>query len=1188
MKKFTMCKPKAIASVVILLALWLFPVVNAQVYNLPITGTDVVRCGAGELTLTVNWSNEALNPDQVKWYSVPFYGEPIATGMTFNTGYIEFTQTYYVDYIGEDGCSQCDRLLIRAVVEDQVITPQVIYPSLFYCNTANEIFVPTVVGAEDGIWEIAPAAGSSFNTGDGGFNPYGLSAGTYEVTFIPEEIEGCDTDPITVGLTVTDAPVQPEIYYALEPEPSVFCGSSGNIAVTQTGATGGTYSAIPAGLSLNPSTGQVNAATSLEGVYVVTYLIQASGGCDPVSANTTITINTISVGGTATADAGEISSGGSTTISLSGFNGSIQWQSATVDEEGSYENIINETGSTLNTGELTETTHFRALVTNGVCAAATSTVATITVSAASNAGIASVDPEVICTGSATTLTLTGYTGNIQWQSNETGSFVDIPGAVSNTYTTPVLTNDGTVDETIHYRAVVTEGLSAPDISGTVTVTIRPNPQPGLAIGDNICSGNNGTVNVFDYLGDAVQWQSSSSEDGPFENIEGATNNSHIAEGLTSTTYYRAEISNSPCNVVYSDVVAIEVSPPSVAGTASASVTSMCVGGTTDLGLTGYTGSIFWEYQAPGSGVWTYSGGNPTFTSAVLDVAGIHKFRAKVTSGVCDESMSNTLEIVVVEQPVWADYLAPEVSVIYGSHVSFSVAVENGLDGTITWVRSTSSGGEGEIVTSPDTPPAVGTYYYRPQYTTEGPFCALYDGTETEVVVIEKDLYVINAQVTTKTYDGNTDAEITGAELDGLVPGDAAGTDVVLENHTTGSFASEVVGTHSVTTAPMSISGGRAFNYSLIQPDLSGTITARELTVSGSFTAEDKTYDGTTDATIATNYLTLVGVQSVDGTPDDVVLNVTKLDFADANASDNITVSLTTAELTGPRADNYTLSLDGSPTTTASIIKKELTITDALAEDKVYDGTEEATVDFSDASLQGVLDGETATINSASYEAVFSQAEVGTDIPVDVTGVTLDGADAINYELLQPAGLTANITLAPLTITANDYDKGFGEILDEVNAGSTAFTVGDEQLKQNDMVGSVTITYLDDVYKAEKAVGEYPNTIQPSQAEGDGLANYDISYINGTMTIYEIIVTATEGLERKGYNTLAGAFAAIEDGTHGGEVEVRIYADTIETSGASLDMNAPGLTATSVNIIAVNESEISGGMTLESSTPAPLN
>src|SRR5205085_5894964 len=42
--------------------------------------------------------------------------------------------------------------------------------------------------------------------------------------------------------------------------------------------------------------------------------------------------------------------------------------------------------------------------------------------------------------------------------------------------------------------------------------------------------------------------------------------------------------------------------------------------------------------------------------------------------------------------------------------------------------------------------------------------------------------------------------------------------------------------------------------------------------------------------------------------------------------------------------------------------------------------------------------------------------VGTAKPVSVTGVTLGGADAGNYTVSQPTGLTADITAKNLTIT----------------------------------------------------------------------------------------------------------------------------------------------------------------------------
>src|SRR5213078_689077 len=58
-----------------------------------------------------------------------------------------------------------------------------------------------------------------------------------------------------------------------------FC-ATGRAAVIQTGQTGGTYSASPAGLSLNSTTGQINLGTSSAGTYTVTYSFTDANSCN--------------------------------------------------------------------------------------------------------------------------------------------------------------------------------------------------------------------------------------------------------------------------------------------------------------------------------------------------------------------------------------------------------------------------------------------------------------------------------------------------------------------------------------------------------------------------------------------------------------------------------------------------------------------------------------------------------------------------------------------------------------------------------------------------------------------------------------------------------------------------------------------------------------------------------------------
>ncbi len=89
----------------------------------------------------------------------------------------------------------------------------------------------------------------------------------------------------------------------------------------------------------------------------------------------------------------------------------------------------------------------------------------------------------------------------------------------------------------------------------------------------------------------------------------------------------------------------------------------------------------------------------------------------------------------------------------------------------------------------------------------------------------KELMVTGATVTTKVYDGNTDAVITGADLSGKVGTD----DIALANATAGTFATANAGSEINVTANMTITGLAANNYTLIQPILKGSIDAANLT-----------------------------------------------------------------------------------------------------------------------------------------------------------------------------------------------------------------------------------------------------------------------------------------------------------------------------------------------------------------------
>lgn len=157
----------------------------------------------------------------------------------------------------------------------------------------------------------------------------------------------------------------------------------------------------------------------------------------------------------------------------------------------------------------------------------------------------------------------------------------------------------------------------------------------------------------------------------------------------------------------------------------------------------------------------------------------------------------------------------------------------------------------------------------------------------------KTITVSGTSVANKTYDGTTTATLSGGQLQGVVTGDSV---TLVES---GTFANKNVGTGKTVTAANSLTGGDAGNYSITQPTgLSANIAPKALTVTGT-TVANKTYDGTTSATLSGGQL-----QGVV-TGDDVTLAEFG-EFSDTAAGVGKTIS-TSSQLRGAGASNYSIT-----------------------------------------------------------------------------------------------------------------------------------------------------------------------------------------------------------------------------------------------------------------------------------------
>lgn len=351
----------------------------------------------------------------------------------------------------------------------------------------------------------------------------------------------------------------------------------------------------------------------------------------------------------------------------------------------------------------------------------------------------------------------------------------------------------------------------------------------------------------------------------------------------------------------------------------------------------------------------------------------------------------------------------------------------------------------------------------------------------------------------KIYDGSTLTTLNtaAAALSGVMGGDIV---TLVSTSATANFSSATAGNlKSVTTAGFTLSGTDGGNYTVTQPVLSANITPRVLTIGGSFTANNKAYDGNTTASLTSNSLTLLTKAGTD----DVSL-VPVAVFANRNVGTGITVSLTGSTLTGADIANYTLSLTGAPTTTASITLYGLTVTGITANNKVYDGTTKAVINTTGATLMNIIGSDIVTLVTASATGSFTTKNAGIGKTVIVNGLTLTGPDAGKYSLIQPT-TTASITSAPLIITGvagidRQYNGVVAISLNTQNASLSGVALNDiVNLNTSSATGSLADRYPG----TSKTV-----TTSGFSINGADASNYNLTQPQTTANILPAVLTIT--------------------------------------------------------------------------------
>ncbi|MBI5217449.1 MAG: PKD domain-containing protein [Bacteroidia bacterium] len=207
----------------------------------------------------------------------------------------------------------------------------------------------------------------------------------------------------------------------------------------------------------------------------------------------------------------------------------------------------------------------------------------------------------------------------------------------------------------------------------VTATISSGPQGGVSQANtaSFCSGGSAILTLSDNTGTSIQWQQSPDGTGSWANVtggSGATSATYTTPVLTSTTYYRAVISEAGCTDAYSTITEVTINTPPTATITGTNL--LCHGdnnGSADVNASGG--------HSPYTYLW--SNGSTIYNPANLS-AGVYSVV------VTDNTTCTVTASVTITEPPAIDITISTTAATCGQANGSATADATGGTGTITY------------------------------------------------------------------------------------------------------------------------------------------------------------------------------------------------------------------------------------------------------------------------------------------------------------------------------------------------------------------------------------------------------------------------------------------------------------------------------------------------------------------------
>ena len=268
--------------------------------NIPVSGT----CGAASAltTITIGAGDDASFLYSSSTYCTTGTNQsPIITGLpggTFSsvplglsinpsTGTINLAGSalgvYTLSYTTNGSCPNTSS--ITMTITNTTPSAMFTYAGSSFCQNVINPLPVFASGASAGIFSAAPAGLTFANLNTGEIDLSLSLPGTYTVTNNIPASGTCSAVSATTAITINSSDDASFSYSS-----ATYCISGANQTPTVTGLPGGTFSAVPSGLSINPVMGTIYLSASAIGVYTLSYT--TNGAC-PNTSSITMTITNI-------------------------------------------------------------------------------------------------------------------------------------------------------------------------------------------------------------------------------------------------------------------------------------------------------------------------------------------------------------------------------------------------------------------------------------------------------------------------------------------------------------------------------------------------------------------------------------------------------------------------------------------------------------------------------------------------------------------------------------------------------------------------------------------------------------------------------------------------------------------------------------------------------------------------------